>query len=114
RVLPDIDAQNRRLAAHVRAVLIGAREDLELAVRKNEPRPAAAETLDAGVLDLGLEGREIGEGRLDVVGQWPGRIATGLARHDLPEHGVVGVPAPVVDDSLPDAVGHLADVAQEL
>src|SRR5262249_7510833 len=52
RVLPDIDAHDRRLPLHVRTVLIGARKNLELAIRQNEPGPAAAEALDAGVFDL--------------------------------------------------------------
>jgi len=36
-VLPDIDAHDRHLAGHVRVILVGAREDLELAVGKDEP-----------------------------------------------------------------------------
>src|SRR4029453_3012086 len=42
-VLPNIDAQDRRVAIHQRAILIWSRNDFELSVLiLNQPRPAAA------------------------------------------------------------------------
>src|SRR4029453_666979 len=40
RVLPDVDAEDRRLPIHERAVLVGGTQDLELALRSDEPGPA--------------------------------------------------------------------------
>src|SRR5262249_50199161 len=62
RVLPDIDAEDRRLALHVGAVLVGARLDGQLAGGiADQPGPAAAEAAQGGFLDLGLEVIEAGE-----------------------------------------------------
>src|SRR5271166_5456072 len=51
-VLPDVHADDGNLALHVRAVLVGRANDLELAVRKHQPGPAAAEAGNAGLLEL--------------------------------------------------------------
>src|SRR5262249_9844142 len=42
------------------------------------------------------------------------RLAAGLRPYDLPEHGVVGVAAAVVDDRLADVLRHAVDVAEDL
>src|SRR4051794_23928618 len=56
RVLPHIDAKDWRLARHIRVVLIRRAFDTELArLVDGEPRPAAAETSDAGFRELLLE-----------------------------------------------------------
>src|SRR5262245_20894491 len=52
-VLPDIDAEDRELALHERAILVGGAEDLEMPAIDDEPAPAAAEALGAGVVDVG-------------------------------------------------------------
>src|SRR5205823_14605631 len=51
-MLPDVDAEDGRLAVHEGAILVRRAEDLQLAVGEDEPGPAAAEAADAGLLDL--------------------------------------------------------------
>src|SRR4051795_13136439 len=47
RVLPDVVAQQRRVAVEHRAVLVGRLGELELAAGEPQPRPARAELPDA-------------------------------------------------------------------
>src|SRR6187200_1138278 len=48
-VLPDVDAENRRIAVHERRVLVRSRDDGEARAVVDEPRPARAEALHAGL-----------------------------------------------------------------
>src|SRR5688572_11131791 len=55
-VLPDVDAQDRRLTLHERRVLIGSPEDGQLSARiLAEPPPPRSELTDGRRLELGLE-----------------------------------------------------------
>src|SRR3954452_17348129 len=54
-LLPDVDAEQRGVALHDRAVLVGGRIDGEAGAIVDEPRPAAAESLDASVVDRRLQ-----------------------------------------------------------
>src|SRR4026209_1215665 len=49
-VLPDVDAEDRRLAVHHRRVLVGRGLHGQAGAVPDEPRPAGAETPDAGVV----------------------------------------------------------------
>ncbi len=113
-MFPDVNAHERRLALHVRAVLVGSVNDLELAIGVDEPGPTAAEPTRGGVLELFLELREVSERGFDFVGQGTARLATGSRSHDDPEHAVVGVTAAVVDDSLANFFRNAVDVAKNL
>src|SRR4051794_30893631 len=61
RVLPHVDAEDRLLAFHQRAVLVGGALDHQLPAGVDQPRPAAAEALGAGVVHLRLELVEVAE-----------------------------------------------------
>ena len=66
-VLPDVDAEQRRLAVADRVVLVGGRDDREAGAVVDEPGPAGAEAADAGVLELRLEVVERAERGVDRV-----------------------------------------------
>src|SRR4051794_8446737 len=55
RVLPHVDADQRRLALGDRVVLVGAADDGEAGAVVHEPGPARAELVDPGLLHLRLE-----------------------------------------------------------
>src|SRR6516162_9303732 len=57
RMLPNIDTHDRSLALHIGTVLVGGADDLKLAIRPNQPRPAAAEAADTRLFQLLLERR---------------------------------------------------------
>src|SRR5690349_10119768 len=62
-VLPDVDAKQRGLAGHQRAILVGAANNFERArLIGNQPGPAAPKALEAGIVDLRLQGGEIAKG----------------------------------------------------
>src|SRR5579859_4733195 len=89
-VLPHVDAEDRGHALHVRAVLVGVALDRELAARVgDQPRPAAAELADSGLLQLLLEGVVPPEGAVDGVADAARRGAPATRAHDGPEDGVV-------------------------
>ena len=64
-VLPDVDAEQRRLAGRYRVVLIGGPDDREARAVVDQPRPAGAELTDAGRLQLGLKIGKRTERRID-------------------------------------------------
>src|SRR4051812_4638078 len=65
-VFPDIDAEQRGIALHQRAILVWCRSHFELsALVLDQPGPAAAETTGAGRGEFFLETVEASEGRLD-------------------------------------------------
>src|SRR5438270_2749177 len=67
-VLPHVDAEDRGHAVHVGAVLVGITLDGELAAFvRDQPRPAAAELADRGLLQLLLEGVVAAERAVDRV-----------------------------------------------
>ena len=110
-VLPDVDAEERHLALHQRRVLVRRRLDGEPAAVGDEPRPAAAEALDAGVVDLSfmLDAAE----RADRLSE-AARLAAAVRAHDLPEERVVRVAAGVVADGRPLVLGQRVEVGQDL
>ena len=99
-VLPDVDAEQRRLAAGERRVLVGAADHGEAGAVVDEPGPAGAELVDAGLLQRALEVRERAERGVDRVGQGAARLAAAVGAHPGPEERVVVVAAAVVADGL--------------
>src|SRR3990170_1644218 len=95
-ILPDVDAEERRLAVHDRCVLVRGGLGCEPRSVPDEPRPAGAEALDAGVVDGCLELVEAPERRSDRVAERTGRLSAAARPHDLPEERVIGMPASVV------------------
>src|SRR5207245_6450492 len=74
-VLPDVHAQDGRVAVHQRAVLVGPPDHRELAAGvPHEPAPAAAELADGGLGEGFLEAGEVAEGALDGVRQPAARL----------------------------------------
>src|SRR5712691_1466720 len=104
-VLPDVDAEQRHLAVADRAVLVRRRQHGETGAVPDEPRPAAAEALDAGVVHRRLQLVEAAEHGLDRRPQLPVRVAAAVRAHDLPEERVVRVPASVVAHGGTDRLG---------
>jgi len=94
-VLPDVDAEDRRLVVRERRVLVRRGDDRERAAVEHEPGPAAAEAVHARLVHLPLERIEAAERALDRIGE----LAVGLASvraHDLPEETVIQMAARVV------------------
>ena len=113
-MLPDIDPEHDLLALHQRAVLVGTAFDHELATLLDQPRPAAPEASNSRFRHLLFERIEAAERRLDRIGNGSGGWPAGLRTHNLPEHGVVRVAAPVVTNGRADVFGYRIDTAQEL
>src|SRR5437667_220095 len=96
-MLPDIIAHDGIVALHQRIILIGGAGDFQLSRRgADQPRPSAAEALEAGIVELVLEFGKAAEGLFNGISQRARGLASGLGRHDLPEHAVVHVPTAVV------------------
>src|SRR5690554_2735514 len=113
-MLPDVDAEDRRLAFHQRVVLVGRALDRKFAVLRHEPGPAAAEAPGAGLVHLFLERVEAAERGRDRFGNRT-RGGAALARaHDLPEHRVVDVTATVVAHGRADVLGNRREVLDEV
>src|SRR5207249_10193305 len=75
RVLPHIEPEDGNLAVHERAVLVRRAEQLELAAREREPRPAAAEAARGGARQLLFELGEVPESLLDRIGERAARLS---------------------------------------
>src|SRR3954469_13746442 len=99
-VLPDVNAQQRGLPLRDRVVLVGRSDDRQAGAVVDEPRPAGAELVDAGLLELGLEVVERAERGGDRVSQRTVGLAAAVRAHALPEQRVVVVPAAVVAHRL--------------
>src|SRR5262245_15200760 len=107
-MFPDIDAHDGIMACfHIGRVLVGGAGDLKLAVRMNQPAPAAAKAFDRGVAELLLELVEGAECLVDGPSQGPAGLAAAIALHDLPEHGVIGIATAVILDGSANALGKL-------
>src|SRR5207248_5151413 len=114
-VLPHVDAQQRRQLVHERAVLVGVALDRQLSLPvRDEPRPAAAELPDRGLLQLLLELVIATDGGLDRVGDASRGVATAARTHDRPADGVVGVAAGVVADRRPDVLRDVVDPPEQV
>src|SRR4051794_9934039 len=95
-VLPDVHAEKWDLPVADRRVLVRGARDLHPGAVVDQPGPAAAEAVDARVLELVLERVEAAEGLPDGVRQRSVGLAAAVRAHDLPEEAVVGVTAGVV------------------
>src|SRR5206468_1122140 len=91
RVLPDVDAEERRLPIGDRTVLVRRRHDGQAGAVPDEPGPAAAEALDPSVVHLLLKRLEASENGGDRFSERAGGLAAAAGAHDLPEEGVVCV-----------------------
>ena len=81
----------------------------------DEPRPAGAEPLHAGIVELGLERVERSpKAVVDRIRERAGRVAATAGRHDLPEQRVVGVAAAVVADRGADILRQAIQLLDEL
>src|SRR5205823_2685371 len=117
RVLPYSEPEDGNLAVHERAVLVRRAEQLELAAREREPRPAAAEAARGGARQLLFELGEVPESLLDRIGERTARLAApALAgrRHDGPEQRVVVMAPAVVAYRRADILGDAVDPAQQI
>src|SRR5688572_10287814 len=81
-VLPHVDAEDRLLPFHHRIVLVRRALDDQLAAGIDQPRPAAAEAFDAGVVQLRLERVEAAEGGRDGLAERAARLAAFAGAHD--------------------------------
>jgi hypothetical protein len=116
-VLPDVVAEDGIEALRDGVVLIGGADDLNFAIAAGfagEPDPSAAELLDAGIVEFGLEILEGAEGLGDGIGDGAGGIASAFGLHDFPEHGVVDVASGIVADGAADVLGNGVEVADEI
>src|SRR5437867_6177108 len=85
-MLPNIDAENRRVAVHQRAVLVWRRNDFKLSVLiLDQPRPAAAKTSRTSGSKFLFEIVEAPECRFDIIGELAFRFAAGIRSHYLPK-----------------------------
>ncbi|MNN31126.1 hypothetical protein D3C81_1448010 [compost metagenome] len=113
-MLPHVQAEDRRVAVHQRAVLVAAAFHHQGFLRRYaKPGPAAAE---AGQRCLGegfLEGLETAQLRSDGLRQLALRLTPALRRHHGPEQAVVGVPATMVGHRATQVFRQLLDRAEQ-
>src|SRR5216683_583244 len=95
-VLPDVEAEDRRVATDERRVLVREAVDDQALADGHQPRPAAAEVV------------------LDRLADGPARLAAAFAAQDGPPQRVIGVAATVVADRAPVVLGNLAEVAHQV
>src|SRR5882672_271434 len=115
RVLPHVDAHDRRHPFHEGAVLVRIRLDGQLAVLVgDQPRPTTAELAHTGLRELLLERVVAPERAFQSVADSAAGVAAAAGTHDAPEDGVVRVPAGVVPDRGPDVLGHLVDAPEQV
>ena len=112
-MLPDVDAEDRRLAFGDRRILIGGRHHGQLATVDDEPRPARTEALDAGVGHRSLECIEATTVSINRCCKGTGRRTT-IRTEDLPEEGVVGMATSVVAHRTLLVGGQRRQLRQEL
>ena len=113
-MLPDVVAEQRRLALAQRVVLVGGARDGERAAVEDEPRPARAELAGARGLELLLELVEGAERAVDRRGEVAVGGAAAVGAHRLPEQRVVVVPAAVVADGAALVLGDRVEVGDDL
>src|SRR4051812_9104879 len=99
-VLPHVGAQQRRLAGRHRVVLVRRARHRQARAIVDQPRPAGAELVHAGVLELGLEVGEGAERGVDRLRQRAVGLTAAVGGQPLPEQAVVVVAAAVVADRL--------------
>lgn len=119
-MLPDIDADHRGAfrardgLAHQRAVLVGRRDDLELAIVHHEPDPAGTETAHAARFELRLEVVEAAKLGRDRLTELPGGFAARVRAEDFPEKRVVRMPARIVAEHATNRLRHRSQVGDQL
>src|SRR6266851_297825 len=113
-VLPDVEAEDRRVATDERRVLVREAVDDQALADGHQPRPAAAEVVHSDGVKLALELLEGAEGVLDRLADGPARLAAAFAAQDGPPQRVIGVAATVVADRAPVVLGNLAEVAHQV
>ncbi|MNP17156.1 hypothetical protein D3C76_1095800 [compost metagenome] len=97
-MLPDVQAEDRRVAVHQRAVLVTTAFDHQGLGRGHaQPGPAAAETGQRSLGKSLLEGVETTQLLLDGLGHGALWQAPALGRHHPPEQRMVGVAAALVN-----------------
>ena len=114
-MLPDVDAQERRVPLHDRAVLIGRALDEQFALRIcGEPGPAAAKPPHGGLGKGLLERVESAKNTPNRLTQVAGRFAPLTLADRLPEKRVVGMATAVVADHRADRLRHLVEAGNQL
>ena len=114
-MLPDVEPEERRVAVHDGAILVGGALDEELPRGVDrEPSPAAAEPTEGRLRELLLELVEAAEHAPHRFAEVASRLATLPLAERFPEQAVVGVAAAVVADGGPDRLGHLLEVGDQL
>src|SRR3989344_4870550 len=96
-MLPDVETDDWRVPMHEGGILVWQAVQMQFAVLiRRQPRPAAAEKLRGRIGELFLEIFHGAESGLNVRYQF--LIYFFLRSHDLPEKGVVRMPAAVIAD----------------
>src|SRR5580700_9914329 len=114
-VLPHVVAEDGIVALADGIILIRRRHDMHFAAGlAGEPDPSAAELLDSGIVEFGLEIFEVAESFLDRIGNGAARVASAFGLHDLPEHGVVDVATSVVADGAANVFGDGVQIADKI
>lgn len=118
-MLPDVQAQNRRVAAanaqHQRVVLVGAAFHMQLAAAVHaEPGPAAAKAADGSLGEFGLEVLEAAKVLVNGCCKSVLRKTSAAGRHDLPEQAVIGMAAAVVAHGLPQRLRQRFDLGEQI
>src|SRR5512132_2826277 len=113
-VLPDVDAEKRRVSLGERRVLVGGRVRLERRAVPDEPAPAAAEPGDAVLGHRLLQRVEAAEGVVDRAAQVAARLAAAGGAHYRPEERMVRMPTGVVAHGALLVCGKGGQVAQDV
>src|SRR6266567_1724270 len=114
-VLPNIDAEDRRVAVHQGAILVWRRNNFELSVLiLDQPRPAAAKTARTSRGKFFFEIIKAAECRFDVISELAFRLATSVRPHDFPEKGMIRVPTTVVAHDCANVFRHRFEIADQI
>lgn len=114
-MFPHIQPQNRGVALHQGAVLVGGAVDINAAILfDDQPGPTAAKAGGGGGGKFFLEGGKAAKLGIDRIRQITGWFAAGIGAHNVPEKGMVVMTAAVVLDGCLLVRRHLIHVAQDL
>jgi hypothetical protein len=75
RMLPHVDAEDRRRAVHQRAFTVRGLRDFELAILDRQPSPARTELTGASGGEVGLELLKTAEILVDFLGELTGSLS---------------------------------------
>ena len=113
-MLPNVQAEERSLTFHDRAVLVWCAGYCQFAIFNNEPSPAAAKTGCSRFCEIFFEFIEAAELAVDGISQCASRLSAAVWSDNFPEQGVVSMAAAVVANRCADAFRYSVKVSDQI